>query len=62
MRLRVEAMGKGKAETNMKLRLGFSVALVVVLFAIWVAFARPSCLDGYSPSLGRDLRWSCVQE
>jgi len=46
----------------MKLRLGFSVALVVVLFAIWLAFAKPSCLDGYSPSLGRGLRWSCVQE
>jgi hypothetical protein len=46
----------------MKLRLGFSVALVVVLFAIWLAFAKPSCLEGYSPSLGRDLHWSCVQE
>lgn len=46
----------------MKLRLGFSVALVVVLVAIWLAFAKPSCLGGYSPSLGRGLRWSCVQE
>ncbi len=46
----------------MKLRLGFSVVLVAVLFATWLALARPSCLEGYSPSLGRDLRWSCVQE
>ncbi len=46
----------------MKLRLGFSVALVVVLFGLWLAFAKPNCLSGYSPSLGRDLRWSCVQD
>jgi hypothetical protein len=44
----------------MKLRLGFSVALVVVLWALWLAFARPSCLVGYSASLGRNLHWSCV--
>jgi hypothetical protein len=46
----------------MKLRLGFGVALVAVLFAIWLTFARPSCLEGYSASLGRDLRWSCAQD
>jgi hypothetical protein len=51
-----------RAGSSMKLRLGFSVALVVVLFAIWLAFAKPSCLEGYSPSLGRDLHWSCIQE
>lgn len=46
----------------MKLRLGFSVVLVAVLFATWLALARPSCLEGYSPSFGRDLHWSCAQE
>ena len=46
----------------MKLRLGFSVALVAVLFVIWIVLAKPSCLEGYSPSLGRDLHWSCQQQ
>jgi hypothetical protein len=44
----------------MKLRLGFSFALIVVLFGLWLAFARPSCLEGYSPSLGKDFRWTCA--
>lgn len=46
----------------MKLRLGFSVALVVVLFGLWLAFAKPSCLAGYSPSFGRSLKWTCVAD
>jgi hypothetical protein len=46
----------------MKLRLGFSVALVVVLFGLWLAFAKPTCLSGYSPSLGRNFSWTCVAD
>ncbi|SDT60389.1 hypothetical protein [Bradyrhizobium canariense] len=46
----------------MKLRLGFSIALVVVLFGLWLAFAKPSCLEGYSPSLDRSFKWRCVAQ
>jgi hypothetical protein len=46
----------------MKLRLGFGVALVVVLFGLWLAFAKPTCLVGYSPSLGRNLSWTCAAD
>jgi hypothetical protein len=46
----------------MKLRLGFSVALVAVLAGLWLVFAKPSCLVGYSPSLGRNFHWTCVAD
>ena len=46
----------------MKLRLGFSVALVVVLYGIWLLASKPSCLVGYKPSLASVTSWSCVSE
>ena len=46
----------------MKLRLGFSVALVVVLYGIWLLASKPSCLVGYKPSLASVTSWSCVWE
>jgi hypothetical protein len=46
----------------MKLRLGFGAALVVVLAGLWLAFARPTCLIGYSPSLGRNFSWTCAAD
>ena len=44
----------------MRLRLGFGVALVVVLYGIWLLSAKPSCLTGYKPSLASFSSWTCV--
>ena len=44
----------------MKLRLGFSVALVAVLLGLWVLFSKPSCLVGYHASLASATEWRCV--
>jgi hypothetical protein len=49
-------------ETGMKLRLGFSVALVVVLYGIWLLASKPSCLTGYRASLASSTAWACVSE
>jgi hypothetical protein len=46
----------------MKLRLGFSVALVVVLYGIWLLASKPSCLTGYRASLASSTAWACVSE
>jgi hypothetical protein len=46
----------------MKLRLGFSVALVAVLFAVWVLLSKPSCLIGYRASFAPPAKWTCVAE
>lgn len=52
----------GKRETDMKLRLGFSVALVAVLFGLWLLLSKPSCIIGYKASLVLPTTWSCVPE
>jgi hypothetical protein len=46
----------------MKLRLGFSVALVVVLYGIWLLSSKPPCLSGYKASLVSISSWRCVSE
>jgi hypothetical protein len=46
----------------MKLRLGFSVALVAVLYGIWLLSSKPSCLSGYKASLASVSTWRCVSE
>jgi hypothetical protein len=46
----------------MKLRLGFSVALVAVLFAVWVLLSKPSCLTGDRASFAPPATWTCVAE
>jgi hypothetical protein len=46
----------------MKLRLGFSVALVAVLFGVWVLLSRPSCLAGYKAGFAPPATWTCVAE
>jgi hypothetical protein len=51
-----------KRETDMKLRLGFSVALVAVLFGVWVLLSKPSCLTGYRASFAPPATWTCVAE
>jgi hypothetical protein len=52
----------GKRETDMKLRLGFGVALVAVLFVVWVLLSKPSCLVGYRVSFAPPSTWTCVPE
>jgi hypothetical protein len=51
-----------KRESNMKLRLGFGVALVAVLFGLWLLSSRPSCVIGYRASLVSATTWTCVPE
>jgi hypothetical protein len=51
-----------KREANMKLRLGFGVALVAVLFGLWLLSSRPSCIIGYRASLVSATAWTCVPE
>jgi|HubBroStandDraft_2_1064218.scaffolds.fasta_scaffold151475_2 hypothetical protein len=46
----------------MKLRLGFSVALVVVIYGIWLLQSKPSCLAGYKASLASATAWACVSQ
>jgi hypothetical protein len=46
----------------MKLRLGFSVALVAVLYGIWLWSSKPSCLTGYKASLASFSTWACVSQ
>jgi hypothetical protein len=52
----------GKRETDMKLRLGFSVALIAVLFGVWLLLSKPSCLTGYRASFVPPSTWTCVSE
>ena len=52
----------GKRETDMKLRLGFSVALVAVLFGLWLLLSKPSCVIGYKAQLVPPTTWTCVSE
>jgi len=44
----------------MKLRLGFGVALVVVLYGIWLQLSKPACLMGYKASLVSPTAWACI--
>jgi hypothetical protein len=44
----------------MKLRLGFGLALVVVLYGIWLLLSKPTCLMGYKASLVSTTAWACI--
>ena len=55
-------MAVRRQEVGMKLRLGFSVALVVVLYGIWLWSSKPSCLTGYKASLASSTSWTCVSD
>jgi hypothetical protein len=46
----------------MRLRVGFSVALVVVLYGMWMLASKPSCLAGYHASLGSAAAWRCAPD
>jgi hypothetical protein len=42
-------------------RLGFSIALIVVLFCFWLLMTKPICRDGFTASLTRS-GWTCVAD
>jgi uncharacterized membrane protein len=44
----------------MKLRIGFSVALVAVLFGVWLLLSKPTCGTGFKASLATWTSWTCV--
>jgi hypothetical protein len=43
----------------MKLRLGFSVALIAVLYGFWIVSQKPVCPVGFAASFGARFGWSC---
>ena len=46
----------------MNRRLGFSIALVVVLFGLWLIFTKPMCGMRFRASLVTGTRWTCVPD
>jgi hypothetical protein len=46
----------------MKTRLLLSVALVAALYGFWVVMARPTCVIGFTASLGKDFKWTCAAQ
>jgi hypothetical protein len=46
----------------MKTRLLLSVVLVAALYGFWVVLAKPTCLAGFTASLGRDFKWTCTAQ
>jgi len=54
--------GPAEQRTKMKLRLGFSVALIAVLFGVWLLLSKPSCLIGYRAAFTPPSTWTCVSE
>jgi hypothetical protein len=45
----------------MKLRLGFSIALIAVLVGIWILLAKPTCVDGLRAAFAPHSGWTCVE-
>ncbi len=45
----------------MKLRLGFSVALVAALFVFWLLLSKPACETGFKASMVT-WTWTCVAQ
>jgi hypothetical protein len=45
----------------MNLRLGFSVALIAVLFGFWILSQQPVCPDGAVASFGLRSGWACIE-
>jgi hypothetical protein len=41
-------------------RIGFSVALIAVLFGFWLLSTKPVCQDGFAASYAPRFGWSCV--
>lgn len=49
-----------KARAEMKLRIGFSVALIAVVFGVWLMLSKPSCEIGFKAALVSLTSWTCV--
>lgn len=46
----------------MNRRLLLSVALIAVLFCLWLVLTKPICGDGFAASLNPRLGWGCVAD
>jgi len=46
----------------MKTRIGFSIALVAVLYGFWLLSMKPICPIGFVASFGPRTGWSCVEK
>ena len=44
----------------MNLRLGFSVALIAVLFGFYVLSQKPDCPSGFATAFDPRSGWSCA--
>jgi hypothetical protein len=44
---------------DMKQRLWFSLALIVVLFCFWLVMTMPMCREGFTATLGIREGWTC---
>jgi hypothetical protein len=49
-----------KRRTEMYRRLGFSIALIVILFCFWLLAMKPICRDGFTASFGARSGWTCA--
>jgi len=58
----VYVMLDGKQGAEMNLRIGFSIALVAVLFCLWILLTKPICGIGFKASFGARLGWTCVSD
>lgn len=45
---------------DMKQRLSFSLALIVVLACFWFVMTKPMCCEGFVATLGTRSGWTCV--
>jgi hypothetical protein len=50
----------GEQEAGMNRRLGFGIALIVVLFLCWLVLTKPMCGNGFTASLVTRTGWTCV--
>jgi hypothetical protein len=49
-----------REEVEMNRRLLFSIALIAVLIAFWLALTKPICGDRFTASLESRSGWTCV--
>jgi hypothetical protein len=47
---------------DMKQRLWFSLALIVVLGCFWFVMTKPMCREGFVAELGTRSGWTCVAD